>query len=117
MVETLRRHHEQGFRLALVSNQSGVARGTLTREAALACLERTAELIDLPFVIRFCPHDAGSVRCWCRKPMPGLGVELMRSMELDREACLVVGDQESDADFAGNLGVPFVAADEFFGRP
>jgi HAD superfamily hydrolase (TIGR01662 family) len=111
---TLRRYHDEGWLLAMVSNQSGVARGTLSLEAARAGLERTAQLLDLPFVIRFCPHAAGAITCWCRKPMPGMGVELLRAMDLDRDACIVVGDQGSDEDFAANLGSPFVEASEFF---
>lgn len=116
VIETLSAHHAEGTVLALVSNQSGVARGVLSAEAALACLERTAELIGLPMTLVFCPHGAGAVSCWCRKPLPGLGVQLIEQLDLDRSACTVVGDQASDADFARNLGCSFTGADEFFGR-
>jgi len=105
---------DAGWLLLGVSNQSGVATGPLTQESARACFDRTNELLARDIDVRWCPHPAGPIRCWCRKPMPGLGVALLREYGLDRDACLYVGDRTSDATFAANVGMAFAEADAFF---
>jgi HAD superfamily hydrolase (TIGR01662 family) len=105
-----------GRRLFLVSNQSGVASGKLSREAAEAGFRRTVELLGVPVAdVAFCPHPAFPAGCWCRKPMPGLGVALMQRHKLSREHLIVVGDMKSDAEFAAGLGAKFYDAETFFG--
>ncbi len=113
--EVLARHVAEGWRLFGVSNQSGIAREQLSAETAEACFARTAELLELDIPTLYCPHPSGAIACWCRKPMPGMGVRLIEEHGLDRERCLVVGDLDSDRQFARNLGVPYADAGEFFG--
>lgn len=113
--DVLRRWIDDGFKLYFVSNQSGIAKGSVTREAAEAAFARTIELLDLPVAeVAYCPHPAFPVGCFCRKPMPGLGVYLIHRHQLAREHLVMVGDMDSDRDFARGLGVRFVAADAFF---
>lgn len=64
----------------------------------------------------YCPHPAGPPICWCRKPLPGLGVLMMHRHALDPARCLYVGAGPQDQGFARRLGVTFAPADEFF-RP
>lgn len=113
--EKLRALRDEGWLLLGVSNQSGIARGDVDRAAVEACFVRTAELLGVDLPVRYCPHAAGALRCWCRKPMPGLGVSWILDHDLDRAACVMVGDLDSDRGFAENLGVRFVHADTFFG--
>lgn len=113
--ERLLEWHERGYRLFLISNQSGIASGKVTRAMVEACMWRTVELLGLPVSeIRYCPHPAFPVACYCRKPMPGFGVDLLRRYGLSRSELVMVGDMESDADFARNVGARFEWADEFF---
>ena len=113
--EVLHRWLDDGFKLFFVSNQSGIAKGAVTREAAEAAFAKTIELLDLPVAeVAYCPHPAFPVGCFCRKPMPGLGVYLIHRHQLAREHLVMVGDMDSDRDFARGLGVRFVAADAFF---
>ena len=103
-----------GYHLFFISNQSGIAEGKLSREMADATFKRTAELLRLPVTeIAYCPHQAHPVRCWCRKPMPGLGVFLMELHRLARKHLIVVGN--ADAEFASVLGARFWDARQFFG--
>ena len=52
--------------------------------------------------------------CFCRKPLPGLGIALVRKHELAREHLVMVGDMDSDEDFARALGAKYIHADTFF---
>lgn len=116
--EVLQRFIDEGYSLFFVSNQSGVASGTLSKEAADAAFARTIELLGLPIAeVAYCPHPAFPVGCFCRKPLPGLGVALIRNHQLARESMLMVGDMDSDRDFARALGVRYVDAGEFFPAP
>lgn len=113
--EVLRRWVEAGFKLFLVSNQSGIASGKLSEEAARAAFERTRELLGVPIEeVAYCPHRAFPVVCFCRKPMPGMGVYLMRKHKLDPGKTLMVGDMESDRKFSQGLAIAYYDAREFF---
>jgi histidinol-phosphate phosphatase family protein len=113
--EILQRWIDDGYALFFVSNQSGVASGTLTREAADAAFARTIALLGLPVAeVAYCPHPAFPAGCFCRKPLPGLGVSLIQRHQLAREHLIMVGDMDSDRDFARALGARYVAAEDFF---
>jgi HAD superfamily hydrolase (TIGR01662 family) len=114
--ETLARWVDAGYQLFFVSNQSGIASGKVTAEAAKAAFERTIQLLNLPVTeVAYCPHPAFPVGCYCRKPLPGLGVYLMKRHRLAPEHLLVVGDMKTDAEFATDLGARFYDAESFFG--
>jgi HAD superfamily hydrolase (TIGR01662 family) len=113
--EVLQRWIDDGYQLFFVSNQSGIASGKLTHEGAQAAFLRTIELLDLSVTaVMYCPHPAFPVGCYCRKPMPGLGVYLMQRHRLAREHLVMVGDMDSDAAFAAGLGARYVDASTFF---
>ena len=59
------------MRIGIVTNQSGIARGALTRGDVDAVNARVEELLGAMDVVLLCPHgpEAG---CTCRKPRPGL---------------------------------------------
>ncbi len=115
--EVLNRWIDDGYQLFLVSNQSGVASNHLTREAADACFARTVELLGVPVAqIAYCPHSAFPAGCFCRKPMPGLGVQLMMQYRLAPEHLVMVGDMDSDEAFARSIGARYFDANEFFAR-
>ncbi len=113
--EILARWVEAGYRLFFVSNQSGIASGQLARAMAEAAFLRTAQLLQLPVTeIAYCPHQAHPIACYCRKPMPGLGVYLMERHRLARSELVMVGDMASDAAFAAGLGARYWEAECFF---
>jgi histidinol phosphatase-like enzyme len=87
----------------------------VTREAADAAFARTVELLGIPVAeIAYCPHPAFPAGCFCRKPLPGLGISLIQRHKLAREHLIMVGDMDSDEDFARALGARYVSADAFF---
>ena len=64
----------------------------------------------------YCPHAPGPPVCWCRKPLPGLGLWLIDEYGLDPQRCVVVGDSAADRGFASRLGMASVSAQEFLGN-
>ncbi|MBL8603393.1 MAG: HAD-IIIA family hydrolase [Myxococcales bacterium] len=105
----------EGYRFFGVSNQSGISKGSLTREAAEACFERTLALLGQRFEVGYCPHNPAPISCWCRKPMPGLGVAFVERHHLKRSDTVMVGDMTTDQTFAKRLGVAYADAAHFFG--
>jgi HAD superfamily hydrolase (TIGR01662 family) len=112
----LQRWLDDGYQIFFVSNQSGIASAQLDRAAAESAFLRTVQLLGLPVTeVAYCPHPAFPVGCYCRKPLPGLGVYLMQRHRLAREHLVMVGDMDSDAQFAAGLGARYFDAGEFFG--
>jgi D-glycero-D-manno-heptose 1,7-bisphosphate phosphatase len=113
--EAIRAATNAGWHVFVVTNQSGVARG-LYGEAAVSALHewmidevrRAGGTID---DLRYCPFHPDAVVAayrrasdW-RKPAPGMLLDLIRAWELDRERCLMIGDQETDMAVAAAAGI------------
>lgn len=97
--EGVRRLQQTGFVLAVVSNQRGVARG-LVSVSAVRDIERRIQADLAPFgcrveQFRYCFHDLAD-RCECRKPRPGMLLELARDLDLDLSRSWMIGDMQSD---------------------
>jgi len=80
---------------AVVSNQSGIARGLLTREQVDAVNTKVAQLLGPvgPFFV--CPHGVEDA-CACRKPAPGLVLQATAALGVPASACALVGDIGAD---------------------
>lgn len=110
-VPALRLLKRAGFRLVVISNQSGVGRGYLD----LPTLERIHRLLRRELRRRgagldgiyFCPHHPDR-RCRCRKPSPLLARRAARELGLSLAGAAVVGDKKADIDLARALGVDSV---------
>lgn len=112
--EKLAEYVKNGYILLGVSNQSGVAKGTLTKEDAEVCFKRTNELLGHNIDFYFCPHSVPPIVCFCRKPSVGNAVLLIEKYKLDASQCLFIGDQTSDETFAKRSGFKYVDQAEFF---
>jgi len=107
----LRALREIGFRLIVVTNQSGVARGRFTEDDVDAVHQRIAQLVDGGAAMRdvidrfyYCPYHPDAVidfykrdHFW-RKPQPGMLLQAARDMKLDLSSCWMIGDQSRDID-------------------
>jgi HAD superfamily hydrolase (TIGR01662 family) len=93
----------RGVRIGVVSNQSGVARGLLTREQVDACMDRLADLLGPFDTVQVCPHgpDDG---CACRKPAPGMVKAACADLDVEPARCVVIGDIGADVDAAAAAG-------------
>ena len=113
--DVLRRYHDDGWQLCALSWQPEISEQTLTIADAEAHFAYLREAIGVSMDIRYCSHGAGAPACWCRKPLPGLGVALIERYRLDPSRCLYVGAGPQDPGFARRLGFPYAEATTFFG--
>lgn len=106
-LEAIAALHRGGFDVAVVTNQSGVARGLFSQTTLDAIHARMQEAVEAAggrlAAVRYCPH-LPSDDCDCRKPRVGL----LRALERERGVSLAgvpfVGDRVSDLDAAIAVG-------------
>ncbi|MGK9253559.1 D-glycero-alpha-D-manno-heptose-1,7-bisphosphate 7-phosphatase [Paenibacillus humicus] len=97
--EAIRGLAEAGYRVYVVTNQGGVGLGYMSLADLEAVHERLEELLAEKGArldgIAFCPHkpDYG---CACRKPQPGMLLELAKRHRLSLSESYMIGDRESD---------------------
>ncbi len=96
---------ECGYRLIVVSNQSGVGRGYFTEEFVDKTHEVLNEMLGgLIDKFYYCPHRPEE-NCSCRKPKTGLIDRAIEEFNIDRNKSFVVGDKESDIELGINAGI------------
>jgi aryl-alcohol dehydrogenase-like predicted oxidoreductase/predicted kinase/histidinol phosphatase-like enzyme len=110
----LRRYRDEGWLVLGMSWRPEIAEGTLSAEAARAAFDRMQSDLGDAIEIDFCPHGAGPPTCWCRKPLPGLGVRFIQKHRLDPTQCVYVGAGPQDPGFARRLGFQYRDASDFF---
>jgi D-glycero-D-manno-heptose 1,7-bisphosphate phosphatase len=103
--------------LGVASNQDQVGYGLFTSDMAERLLRDVVEQATNGRVtspcIRFCTHTL-DVPCYCRKPEPGMLIDIMRSVGVARRRTLFVGDSDVDRAAARSAGTHFMWAPEFF---
>lgn len=117
-VDGLRALASKGFVLAIATNQPGAAKGELSREAIertnAAVVERlAAEGVVLARVATCLHHPTGGdggdpalIRpCDCRKPSPGLLLDLIERLDLDPARSWFIGDTPTDVQAAHRAGL------------
>lgn len=112
--KVLQAYKDQGYILLGLSNQSGVAKGELSEQTATELFDHTNQLLGLDIEYRFCPHQSAPISCYCRKPMPGVGVEFILKHKLNAKESIFVGDMTTDKTFAQRAGFQYVDQAEFF---
>lgn len=92
-----------GIVLGVLTNQSGIARGLLSREQADAVNARVEEVLG-PFELwEVCPHGPED-GCSCRKPAPGMVLSACAVLDLRPDEVAFIGDIGSDVDAAEAAG-------------
>ena len=99
----LERVRAAGVPVAVVSNQSGIARGLLTVDQVRAVNDRIEELLGPLGPWFFCPHGARD-GCACRKPAPGMVLSAATALGIPPGECAVIGDTGADVEAARAVG-------------
>lgn len=114
-LEGVSRLKETGYRIVVISNQSGVARGFYPLETVDLVHQQLRRLMSEagaePDDIRFCPHypDGDDSRytcdCDCRKPKPGMIEDAAREIGIDLKRSILIGDKFSDIQCGRVVGM------------
>jgi len=109
-IEALSLLKKAGYRIIIVTNQAGVARGMMSasdleqiHNKMKAVLSDHNVKIDAIYV---CPHGWDD-NCECRKPKPGMLFDAQKDFHLDLSQTCFIGDDERDNEAAQYAGCPF----------
>ncbi|WP_405378595.1 D-glycero-beta-D-manno-heptose 1,7-bisphosphate 7-phosphatase [Phascolarctobacterium sp.] len=104
-----------GYKIFVVTNQSGIARGYYTVEQMQALHEHMqqeiAKMGGAIEKIYYCPHHkegkvpAYTCDCSCRKPKPGMLLQAFAEYEIDKENSFLIGDSPRDVEAAEAAGI------------
>ncbi|MBU2977493.1 D-glycero-beta-D-manno-heptose 1,7-bisphosphate 7-phosphatase [Alteromonas sp. C1M14] len=107
---------DAGYKIIVVTNQSGIARGYYTEEAFADLTNWMVEEFAQQGVgicdVQYCPHhpthgDKPYVQnCQCRKPNPGMIIDAATQHGIDLSQSVMVGDKESDMQAGSRAGIP-----------
>ncbi|HEX2988596.1 MAG TPA: HAD family hydrolase [Chloroflexota bacterium] len=121
VVDGLRLLKLAGYKLVVVTNQSGVARGYFTEECLLAMHRRLGELLEREGVsidgFYYCPHHAEGVVpqyshvCDCRKPEPGMVLRGCEELAIDPSHSWLIGDTLDDVEAGKRAGCQAILLD------
>jgi D-glycero-D-manno-heptose 1,7-bisphosphate phosphatase len=98
-LEAIARLNGAGYHVAVATNQSGIERGLLDMSTLnaihakmLKAVHESGGHID---VIYYCPHS-GDANCRCRKPEPGMLIDIGQRLNVDLEDVPCIGDSQRD---------------------
>ncbi len=113
--EAIKLCYDKGYKIFVVTNQSGVARG-LYKEEDIVILHNylQEELAKIGAKIEefaYCPHHVHGIveeykqDCDCRKPKPGMINRLITKHNIDLANSFIIGDNERDVEAGKNAGI------------
>lgn len=107
VVEGIKLLNEMGFKIVVITNQSGIARGyfdekmlSLIHNKMHTDLARDGAWVD---AIYYCPHHPDS-HCNCRKPKTTLLYRAARELNIDISGSFVIGDKNMDIQMGKAAG-------------
>ena len=114
--EALRVFRSAGYKLIVITNQAGVARGLYSEAAVEKLHNYMCQLLEAEGVylddIYFCPHHpvsgvvaSYSIECECRKPAAGMINQAMLKHKINASRSLLIGDKGSDILAGINAGI------------
>jgi imidazoleglycerol-phosphate dehydratase / histidinol-phosphatase len=97
-----------GFAFVMVTNQDGLGTESFPQESFELAHGFILELLRSQGIefeaVCICPHFKRE-DCGCRKPKLGMIGEFLAANPLDKEHCFMIGDRDTDLQFAANLGI------------
>ncbi len=107
-LEAIKRLNNAGYRVAVATNQSGIARGFYDESTLQAMHDKMNTLLaqrgaKLDQIV-YCPHGPTD-NCMCRKPKPGMLLQIAKTLGVKPSQMVFVGDSVSDIKAARMAGV------------
>lgn len=107
VAEGIRKLNQHGFKVVVVTNQSGIARGYFTEQMLAKIhdkmqkeLAKHGAHVD---AIYYCPHHPDD-NCGCRKPKPKMVLQAAAELNIDLSQSYVIGDSQIDVEMAQRAG-------------
>jgi D-glycero-D-manno-heptose 1,7-bisphosphate phosphatase len=115
--DALQRLKDRGYKLIVITNQSGIGRGYFSETQYRDVEAEVARQIghDLIDATYFCPHLPGH-GCECRKPSPKMIFDAARDHDIDLGRSFLIGDKKSDMDCGRNAGVKTILVRTGYGK-
>jgi D-glycero-D-manno-heptose 1,7-bisphosphate phosphatase len=106
-IEAIPRLNQNGYRVVVATNQSGIGRGLFDMATLNAINDKMTELVFMQGgridALFFCPHTADE-NCNCRKPKTGMYEEIARRFGTDLTGVPCIGDALRDLEAAAKMG-------------
>lgn len=112
--EAIKKFQEMGYKVVLVSNQPGIAKGHMSEEIFQEIRRKMKEELAIQGAFLdgeyYCFHhpearvDRLKVNCQCRKPKPGLLLRAARDLDIDLSQSWMIGDGLSDVKTGKRAG-------------
>jgi D-glycero-D-manno-heptose 1,7-bisphosphate phosphatase len=111
------------FKLIVISNQSGIARGLITKEKVDAVNAKVNELllkenvqIDAFYYCPYHPDFSSEEECACRKPSPELVLRSAAEFNIDLSKSYFIGDAVSDIECGFNANLKTILVKTGYGK-
>ena len=102
IVEGFQMLHEAGYKLIIVTNQGGVAKGQYTEDDVKKVHDYFIDQMaqhNIPIeAIYYCPHHNTVSTCDCRKPKPGMILQAIHEHQIDPAQSFLIGDSVRDIE-------------------
>lgn len=113
--EGVKRLRDKGFKIIVITNQSGIARGYFTEEQLSdihEIMKQEFQKFDVTLDgIYYCPHHPDDT-CNCRKPNTGLFVKAINEHNIDVKKSYMIGDKILDVSAGRKIGVKTILIPE-----
>lgn len=100
VIPALQRFQSAGYRLVVISNQSGIGRGVITEQQYELVARKIAAVLSEHGIYTstyYCPHSPED-RCECRKPHPYLLLRAAGNLDIDLSRSYMIGDRLTDVE-------------------
>lgn len=123
--EAIIKINQAGWKVIIISNQSGIARGYMNSDDVDRVNQKLLKLLKAEGAqvdgIYYCPHHPQgnspyNIKCDCRKPEAGLLYKAAREHKLILDKSIMIGDKYSDVETAIRLNIPGILVRTGFGE-
>ena len=115
VAEGIKLLNDEGFKIIIITNQSGISRGYFTEETLEKIHNKMKKELSIKNAsadaIYYCPHHPDE-HCNCRKPNTGLLEKALKDFDIDVKKSFFIGDRMLDVEAGHKIGCKTVLIPE-----